>query len=60
MYSFDSHNGWTFHFNGDYSGDIIISPPNSSQELIVNGYAMIDFALNIMKNITVNYLEGKN
>ena len=31
MHSFDAGNGYSFHFNSDYSGDIIITHPNKEE-----------------------------
>ena len=35
MHSFDANNNYSFHFNGDYSGDIIITHPDKEDDELV-------------------------
>jgi hypothetical protein len=43
MHSFDSKNGYSFHFNGDYSGEIYITHPEK-EEYEIDADALMQFA----------------
>ena len=55
MHSFDAGNGYTFHFNGDYSGDIFITHPDK-EEYEVDGDAFMSFARYALSDELTEYL----
>ena len=55
MHSFDAGNGYTFHFNGDYSGDIFITHPDK-EEYEVDGDALMSFARYALSDELAEYL----
>ena len=57
MHSFDAGNGYTFHFNGDYSGDIIITHPDK-EEYEIDGDALMAFAQYTLTDKLIEYLEN--
>jgi hypothetical protein len=57
MHSLDVGNGYTFHFNSDFSGDIIITHPNK-KEYKINGNALITFAQYTLTDKLIEYLEN--
>lgn len=57
MHSFDAGNGYTFHFNGDYSGDIFITHPDK-EEYEIDGDALMAFAQYTLTDKLIEYLEN--
>jgi len=55
MHSFDAGNGYRFHFNSDYSGDIIITHPDK-EEYKIDGDAFMTFARYALTDELVEYL----
>ena len=48
----------SFHFNGDYSGDIIITKKNTEEEFVIPSSDMLTFAQNIMYNLFEEQIEN--
>jgi len=57
MHSFDAGNGYTFHFNSDYSGDIIITH-SDKEEYEIDGDALMAFAQYTLTDKLIEYLEN--
>jgi len=57
MHSLNTKNNWNFHFNGDYSGDIIVCPPNSEQQFLIDGDALIEFSKFAVSDLIIEHLE---
>jgi len=55
MHSFDAGNGYRFHFNGDYSGDIIITHPDK-EDYEIDANAFMAFARYALSDELVEYL----
>jgi len=55
MHSFDAGNGYRFHFNSDYSGDIIITHPDK-EEYEIDGDAFMAFARYALSDELVEHL----
>lgn len=55
MHSFDAGNNYTFHFNGDYSGDIIITHPDKD-EYKIDAEAFMKFSRYALSDELVEYL----
>ena len=55
MHSFDAGNNYIFHFNGDYSGDIIITHPDKD-EYEIDAEAFIKFSRYALSDELVEYL----
>ena len=57
MHSFNAGNGYNFHFNSDYSGDIIITHPDK-EEYEIDGDALMAFAQYTLTDKLIEYLEN--
>jgi hypothetical protein len=55
MHSFNAGKDYTFHFNGDYSGEIIITHPNK-EEYEIDSDAFMAFARYALSDELVEYL----
>lgn len=65
MYSFQSKNGWSFHHHGDYSGDVIVCPPENwklefdcdEDEIRIDGDALKEFMFSMYSDIVNEAIE---
>ena len=56
MHTYETEHGWIFHHNGDYSGDIIISPP-CQPEFRVDSVALMEFSRRMFYDIITYEIE---
>ena len=61
MHSFQSKNGWSFHHHGDYSGDVIVCPPDrwtdDELEIRIDGDALKEFMFSMYSDIVNQAIE---
>lgn len=50
MHTFSASNGYRFHHNGDFSGDVIITHKNDD-EIEIDGKALIEYAHFIIQSL---------
>lgn len=56
MHTFSSSNGYYFHHNGDFSGNVIITHKNDD-EIEIDGKALIEYAHFIIQSLFEDKLD---
>lgn len=56
MHTFSSSNGYCFHHNGDFSGNVIITHKNDD-EIEIDGKALVEYAYFIIQSLFEDKLD---
>ena len=57
MHTYETEHGWLFHYNGDYSGDILITPPCQPELPPIDSVALMEFSRHMFGDIITYEIE---